>query len=85
MSFIKDVCYEQSKVNRILNINWTTIIPNLIKDQGCFIAVGAKHLSREKGLISLLRAKGYSLIVIDFIYGLGLHLLVSFIAVLMKI
>jgi uncharacterized protein YbaP (TraB family) len=67
------------------NVNWTTIIPNLIKDQGCFIAVGAGHLSGEKGLISLLRAKGYSLIVIDFIYGLGLHLLVSFIAVLMKI
>jgi len=47
------------------NINWTTIIPNLIKDQGCFIAVGAGHLSGEKGLISLLRAKGYSLTAID--------------------
>jgi uncharacterized protein YbaP (TraB family) len=47
------------------NVNWTTIIPNLIKDQGCFIAVGAGHLSGEKGLISLLRAKGYSLTAID--------------------
>ncbi len=79
------MCYEQSKVNKIRNINWITIIPNLIKDQGCFITVGAGHLSGEKGLIWLLRATGYSLIVIDFIYGLGLHLLVSFIAVLMKI
>ncbi|WP_369294061.1 MULTISPECIES: TraB/GumN family protein [Sphingobacterium] len=79
------MCYEQSKVNRIRNINWTTIIPNLIKDQCCFIAVGAGHLFGEKCLISLLRAKGYSLMVIDFIYGLGLHILVNFIAVLMKI
>ncbi|HAL51857.1 MULTISPECIES: TraB/GumN family protein [Sphingobacterium] len=50
------MCYEQSKVNKIRNINWITIIPNLIKDQGCFITVGAGHLSGEKGLIWLLRS-----------------------------
>ena len=47
------------------NVNWTTIIPNLIKDQGCFIAVGAGHLSGEKGLISLLREKGYRVTAIE--------------------
>jgi len=47
------------------NVNWTTIIPDLIKEQSCFVAVGAGHLSGEKGLISLLRGKGYSLTAID--------------------
>ncbi|WP_286857152.1 MULTISPECIES: TraB/GumN family protein [Sphingobacterium] len=47
------------------NVNWTTIIPNLIKEQSCFVAVGAGHLSGEKGLISLLREKGYSVKAIN--------------------
>ena len=47
------------------NVNWTTIIPNLIKEQSCFVAVGAGHLSGDNGLISLLRKKGYSVKAIN--------------------
>lgn len=47
------------------NINWTMIIPNLIKDEACFIAVGAGHLSGDKGVIALLKEKGYRVTAID--------------------
>lgn len=36
-------------------------IDSIIKKQSTFIAVGAGHLSGEKGLINLLRKKGYKL------------------------
>lgn len=43
------------------NIKWVEVIPNLIKDQSSFIAVGAAHLSGNNGIINLLRKKGYTI------------------------
>ncbi|WP_293904695.1 TraB/GumN family protein [Sphingobacterium sp. UBA5670] len=42
------------------NLNWSNLIPEVIKDQSCFIAVGAGHLAGNKGLITLLRDKGFT-------------------------
>ncbi len=42
------------------NINWVSILPELIKKESVFIAVGAGHLPGEKGLISLLTKAGYT-------------------------
>ncbi|MBF0597562.1 TraB/GumN family protein [Faecalibacter rhinopitheci] len=41
------------------NMIWTERIPEIISKQSTLIAVGSGHLAGEKGLISLLRAKGY--------------------------
>lgn len=41
------------------NVVWVPKIEGLIKTKPTFIAVGAAHLGGEKGLIKLLRAKGY--------------------------
>ncbi|GGG19862.1 TraB/GumN family protein [Pontibacter amylolyticus] len=41
------------------NLNWLDDIENLIRHERAFIAVGMGHLGGEKGLISLLRQKGY--------------------------
>lgn len=51
---------QQEKLLNERNRNWATIIPTIIKDQSTFIAVGAGHLLGNKGLIPLLRAKGYT-------------------------
>ncbi len=42
------------------NINWVPIIISQISDKSSFIAVGALHLPGEKGIIELLRKKGYT-------------------------
>ena len=41
------------------NVVWIPKIEGLIKTRPTFIAVGAAHLGGEKGLIKLLRARGY--------------------------
>ena len=41
------------------NVVWVPKIEGLIKSKPTFIAVGAAHLGGDKGLIKLLRAKGY--------------------------
>lgn len=41
------------------NVAWVPKIEDLIKSTPTFIAVGAAHLGGEKGLIRLLRARGY--------------------------
>jgi len=56
---------QREKLLNDRNINWTTIIPNLIRDEACFIAVGAGHLSGDKGVIALLKEKGYRVTAID--------------------
>ncbi len=43
------------------NQNWIPVIENLVKNQATFIAVGAAHLGGEKGVLNLLRIKGYIL------------------------
>ena len=42
------------------NSNWIPIIEKSIKDASVFIAVGAGHLAGETGVISLLKAHGYT-------------------------
>lgn len=56
---------QKEKLLNDRNINWTTIIPNLIRNEACFIAVGAGHLSGDKGVIALLEEKGYRLTAIE--------------------
>ena len=42
------------------NLNWIKQIPELIKLNSIFIAVGAGHLGGEYGIINLLRKEGYT-------------------------
>ena len=48
------------------NINWIPSIEKTIALTPTFIAVGAAHLGGKKGVVSLLRAKGYTLTPIRF-------------------
>ncbi len=41
------------------NENWIPVIENLMKKQPTFIAVGAAHLGGSKGILNLLKSKGY--------------------------
>jgi len=41
------------------NENWLKIMPELMKNESVFIAVGAAHLAGESGVINLLRKAGY--------------------------
>jgi len=43
------------------NRNWATALDSILGDEALFIGVGAAHLGGEKGLISLLKEKGYEL------------------------
>lgn len=43
------------------NMNWIPVIENQIKEIPTFIAFGAAHLAGEKGVIHLLRERGYTL------------------------
>lgn len=43
----------------VRNANWIPVIEKQIAKKSTFIAVGAAHLPGEKGVIHLLRAKGY--------------------------
>ncbi|MDN3656456.1 TraB/GumN family protein [Ferruginibacter paludis] len=42
------------------NKNWVAQLKNIMKKNPVFVAVGAGHLVGEKGLIALLRKKGYT-------------------------
>ena len=41
------------------NIRWIPQLEKLMKEQSCFVAVGALHLTGKDGLIVLLRKQGY--------------------------
>ena len=45
-------------INR--NKNWLNQLPDLMKNNSLFIAVGAGHLVGDNGLIKGLQAKGYT-------------------------
>lgn len=51
----KDILLDQR------NINWIPVIEEMMKKQPTFFAVGAGHLPGRKGVIELLRARGYTL------------------------
>ena len=43
------------------NINWANELPAMMEEVPSFVAVGALHLPGEKGLLNLLRQKGYTI------------------------
>lgn len=47
------------------NADWVRVIAGLIPSASVLIAVGAGHLPGDKGLISLLRAKGYDVTPVE--------------------
>lgn len=51
----------QDKMIYQRNKNWTNLFPQISKGQQILIAVGAGHLGGEKGLLQLLKNKGYTL------------------------
>lgn len=54
--------YPQGDKEKMLderNMNWIPAIESLIQENPVFIGVGAAHLAGEKGVINLLRQKGY--------------------------
>ena len=44
----------------VRNANWLKAMPQLMEKESVFFAVGSAHLEGEKGLINLLKQKGYS-------------------------
>ncbi|HCN48928.1 MAG TPA: TraB/GumN family protein [Chryseobacterium sp.] len=42
------------------NKNWVKIMPEIMKKEGSFFAVGGSHLMGENGIIPLLRSQGYT-------------------------
>ena len=60
---IGDEDYTPAEMDKLLknrNLKWMTEIPDIIKQQPTFIAVGAAHLVGQYGLINQLRLKGYT-------------------------
>lgn len=51
----------QDKMIYQRNQNWANMFPKISKDQQILIAVGAGHLGGEKGLLQLLKSKGYTI------------------------
>lgn len=47
------------------NANWVRIMAGLLPTASVLIAVGAGHLPGDKGLISLLREKGYTVTPVE--------------------
>jgi len=54
--------YEQATRELLLKRNafWLTRLPDLLKGNACFIAVGLQHLKYKEGIISQLRAIGFT-------------------------
>jgi len=42
------------------NQNWVKIMPEMMKKESSFFAVGGSHLMGENGIIPLLQSKGYT-------------------------
>lgn len=62
--FLKEDSKEAIVLDR--NTNWVKRMPGIMKNKPVFFAVGAGHLTGEKGVINLLRKKGYS---VNPVYG----------------
>src|SRR5690606_26891407 len=63
-SSFEDPKYPQGKLEEFLderNHNWIPVIEKEIKTTASLIGVGAAHLAGEKGVINLLKSKGYKL------------------------
>lgn len=42
------------------NLNWGNILPEMMKKESLFVAVGSAHLAGDLGIINLLRKAGYT-------------------------
>lgn len=62
----KEYKLSQPKMVDDRNQNWIPIIEKNIAGKPSFIAVGGGHLGGEKGVVNLLRTKGYKLTPIKF-------------------
>ncbi len=58
---MKEQGYSQAKMLDRRNVNWIPLIEKNIAVTPSFIAVGGGHLGGRKGVVKLLRAKGYKL------------------------
>ena len=58
-SRVKDEGYREIFVYQ-RNRNWAEKLDQMMPEQSCLVCVGAAHLSGEKGLIQLLRDRGYT-------------------------
>lgn len=47
------------------NMHWMETLPGMMNDASTFVAVGALHLLGEKGLLNLLKEKGYTVEPVD--------------------
>ncbi|MDL2212596.1 TraB/GumN family protein [Bacteroides sp. OttesenSCG-928-D19] len=47
------------------NLNWMEALPEMMKKESTFIAIGALHLVGDNGLINLLRKSGYTVEAVD--------------------
>lgn len=56
-----DIAGHETELISGRNIKWMNKLMIEMKDQTCFVAVGAGHLGGEKGLLQLLRQEGYTL------------------------
>ncbi|HEV7231882.1 MAG TPA: TraB/GumN family protein [Bacteroidia bacterium] len=50
---------EMAQLVELRNQRWIAELPAMMQEKSCFIAVGAGHLPGEKGLLEMLRRKGY--------------------------
>ncbi len=66
VSEMKEPAFSQAKFLDNRNANWIPAIEKSISVTPTFIGVGAAHLGGKKGVVSLLRAKGYILTPIKF-------------------
>lgn len=60
-SQMKTLGYSQPKMLDQRNLSWIPVIEKNISVTPSFIAVGGGHLGGEKGVVNLLRARGYKL------------------------
>jgi len=59
---------EECKINVLLkerNENWMKILPRLLREKNCFIAVGLFHLYNKCGLLEQLKNEGFMIKPID--------------------
>lgn len=58
-SYMTDDVYNEMLTKR--NHNWINEMPELIKNQSVFFAIGAAHLSGNNGVLKLLKDAGYTI------------------------
>lgn len=58
-SYMTDAVYNEMLTKR--NRNWVMNIPQIIRNESVFFAVGAAHLSGDNGVLKLLKESGYTI------------------------